>query len=468
MVMSAIDELEKEYIAKHPKSRQLFERALKCYSSGVTHDARFAKPFPIYATKAAGGRKWDVDGNEYVDYVMGHGALLFGYGDERVSASFQDQIPKAIHMGTSTELEVEWAELIKKLVPVARNGLVRATACGSEAIMMAIRLSRAYTNRNKVVVQAGAYHGTGDAVLLAYQGPPFGMCNAQGIPPSIKNDTVIVPFNNLEAVEEALMTGDVASVLLHCNNQYTKEYIEGLRKLTRHYGAVFIMDEVVSGFRYAAGGAQEYYGVTPDLAVLGKVSGGGAPIGVICGKSEILDFYSFKDDYWNRFTRMATGGTWNAQPICIVGGIAMMKAILEERGTIYPRLYSIGRRLTKSFNDQAEDLGVAAIAVGLPSENPSLFNLNFLNKPASSDKRYLWQTGPKSFEDYVTKAEFTAEGQANHVNYLALSNSGVHSMRGVSFITCTKYTEEDLRKTEAAFGATLKALKKAKLIGLIK
>lgn len=464
--MPTINELERKYVEKHPKSKQLYERALNCYASGVTHDARFAKPFPIYATKALGAKKWDVDGNEYVDYVMGHGGLIFGYGDERVLAAFQDQIPKAIHMGTCTELEIEWAELIKKIVPAARNGLVRATACGSEAITMAIRLSRIYTGRNKIIVHAGSYHGKGDATLLAYHGPPLGIYNTRGIPQGIKNDVIIVPFNNLEAVKKALVTGDVACVLLHCNNLYTKQYIEGLRKLTRQYGVVFIMDEVISGFRYAAGGAQEYYGVTPDLAVLGKVPGGGAPIGVICGKSEILDFYSFKDDYWNRFIRIAAGGTWNAQPLCIVGGIAMMKIILKERDTIYPRLYNIGKRLTKSFNEQAEDIGVAALAAGLPYENPTIFRLNFLNRPVLADKIYLWQTGPATFEDYVTKAGFMASSQANYANYLVLTNNGIHSMRGTSFFTCTKYTEEDLQKTEAAFGETLKVLKENNLIGL--
>jgi len=463
--MPTIDELEKEYLRKHPKSKELYERALKCYPSGVTHDARFAKPFPIYAVRALGAKKWDVDGNEYVDYVMGHGSFILGYGDERVVEAFQEQIPKAVHMGTSTELEVEWAELIKKIVPAARDGLIRATSCGSEAIAMAIRLSRIYTRRSKIIVQAGVYHGKVDATLLAYHGPPFGKCNTLGIPQGVKNDVIIVPFNDLEAVEKALATGDVACVLLHCNNLYTEEYIKGLRKLTKQYGAVFIMDEVVSGFRYAAGGAQEYYGVIPDLAVLGKVLGGGAPIGVICGKREILDYYSFKDDYWNRFIRIAAGGTWNAQPICIVGGIAVMKIILKERGTIYPRLYEVGRRLTKSFNEEAEDLGVTAIAVGLPYENPSLFTLNFLNRPAPSEKMYLWQTGPTSFEDYWIKAEFKAGSQAEYVNYLALTNSGVHSMRGISFITCTKYTEEDLQKTEEAFRTTLKALKENNLIG---
>ncbi len=463
--MPTVKELENEYVRTHAKSQQLYQQALTHFASGVTHDARFAKPFPIYATHTSGSRKWDVDGNEYVDYVMGHGTLILGYGDTRVLAAFQEQIPKAIHMGTSTELEIEWAELLKQLVPAARNGWIRATSCGSEAVAMAIRLSRIYTRRNKIVIQAGCYHGKGDSTLLAYHGPPFGLCNAEGIPAGVREDVIIVPFNNLDAVESALKTGEVAAVLLHCNNLYTKEYLFGLRKLTQQYGAVFLMDEVISGFRFAAGGAAEYYGVTPDLTTLGKVPGGGAPIGVICGKKEILDFYSFKDAYWNQFTRIASGGTWNAQPLCIAGGIAMMKILLQERDTIYPRLYEIGKRLTNSFNQQAKSLGVTALASGYPYEAPTLFNIHFFKEPLRSEHQYLWQTGPTSFEDYRLKSQYSTNRLASYVNYLVMANSGIHPFASTSFFTCAAYTEEDLQKTEMAFGNSLQVLKENKLIG---
>ena len=465
MTMPTIKELENEYVQTHAKSQQLYQQALLHFASGVTHDARFAKPFPIYATRTSGSRKWDVDGNEYVDYVMGHGTLILGYGDERVLAAFQEQIPKAIHMGTSTELEIEWAELLKQLVPAARNGWIRATSCGSEAVAMAIRLSRIYTRRNKIVIQAGCYHGKGDSTLLAYHGPPFGLCNAEGIPAGVREDVIIVPFNNLDAVESALKTGEVAAVLLHCNNLYTKEYLLGLRKLTQQYGAVFLMDEVISGFRFAAGGAAEYYGVTPDLTTLGKVPGGGAPIGVICGKKEILDFYSFKDAHWNQFTRIASGGTWNAQPLCIAGGIAMMKILLQERDTIYPRLYEIGKRLTNSFNQQAKSLGVTALASGYPYEAPTLFNIHFFKEPLRSEHQYLWQTGPTSFKDYRLKSQYSTNRLASYVNYLVMANSGIHPFASTSFFTCAAYTEEDLQKTEMAFGNSLQILKENQLIG---
>lgn len=464
--MPKVSDLEKEYVAKHPKSKALYERALNSFASGVTHDGRYAKPFPIYAVRAQGAKKWDVDGNEYVDYVMGHGALLVGYRDKRVEAAFQDQVSKAIHIGACTSLEMEWAELIKRLVPCGRGGLVRATSCGTEAIQMAIRLSRIYTVREKIVLHEGSYHGKGDNTIIARHGPPYELCNVQGITQGVKRDIIIIPYNDLDKVEETFKTGDVASIILQGNALYTRDYIKGLRDLTETYGVVFIIDEVVSGFRYAAGGAQEYYGVTPDLAVLGKIIGGGAPIGAICGNSEIMEFFSFKDDYWNRFVRVGVGGTWNAQPISIVGGIAMMKIIEAERETLYSRLYNIGKRITKSFNEQAEGMAIAALAAGLPPDNPTTISFNFLNSPVSEDKLHLWQTGPSNLEERKLKASLATGAQALYANYLSILNDGVFCYRGDSFTTCTKYTEEDLKKTEMAIGNSLSILKENKLIGL--
>jgi glutamate-1-semialdehyde 2,1-aminomutase len=460
--MCTIGDLEQEYAVKHSRSRYLYQKALTCFPSGVTHSSRFVLPFPIYAVRAEGTRTWDVDGNEYVDYVMGHGTLLLGYGDKRVNAAFQEQIPRAVHMGASTELEIEWAELIQKLVPCARGGLVKATSCGTEANMIAIRMARVYTGRDKIVVHAGCYHGNLDATLYARDGKH----NIRGIPHGVRDDVMIVPYNNLEAVEEAFACGDVACLLLQGNAPYTRKYIEGLRRLTRDYGVLFILDEVVSGFRYAAGGAQEYYGVTPDVATLGKIAGGGAPVGAICGNREIMEIHAFKDDYWNRFVRLTGGGTWNAQPIAIIGGISMMKIIESERGAIYPALYRIGQRLTHSYNQLAQNLGVSAIATGLPPENPTQFDLNFLNGQPPDDLMRIWQEGPNTLQDYDVKRRFTAGSQAVHANYLVMVNSGVSPFSSNRFNPCTKYTEEDLQITETAFDLSLRTLKENKLIGL--
>jgi glutamate-1-semialdehyde 2,1-aminomutase len=464
--MSSLQELEQAYIATHPQSYQLYQRAVESYPSGVTHDARYARPFPIYVTHALGTKKWDVDDHVYVDYVMGHGALLFGYGDPEISDAFRQCIGHGIHLGACTELELEWAELIKQLVPSAHDGWVRGTASGTEANQMAIRLARWYTGRDRVVLHTGAYQGKGDATILVSRGPPFGRSNVRGIPDGVRNDVILVPYNDLTAVESAFQTGRVAGIILQGNALYTKEYLTGLRDLTMQYGVVFIMDEVVSGFRYAAGGAQEYYDVTPDLTTLGKVIGGGAPVGAICGQPTILDAYTFKDALWNRFTRIGVGGTWNAQPLPIVGGIAAMRKIASEGPSLYERLYGIGRRLVQYVNTRASELNVTVHALGLPIDNPTTLSIYLLNRAIAPDHRYLWETGPTSFDDYETKAGYTAAAPAQYALYLAMINQGIYSYRGRGGSLCTKYSEEDLTQTEAAIDYALEMLKANQLVGI--
>jgi glutamate-1-semialdehyde 2,1-aminomutase len=224
---------------------------------------------------------------------------------------------------------------------------------------------------------------------------------------------------------------------------------------------------VVSGFRYSAGGAQEYYGVTPDLTALGKIIGGGAPVGAICGLDEIMEFYSFKDNYWNRFVRISVGGTWNAQPICTAGGLAMLERIQKEKDRIYPKLYGTGKRLAKSFNDTAEDLGVAANAYGLPVDNPTTISLNLFRDKVKNEDKYLWETGPTDFEDYKTKESYNASRNAGYATYLSMINNGIFSYSGRGGSLCTKYSEEDLQKTEEAFNLTLEVLKENKLLGTL-
>lgn len=466
--MPTVTDLEAEYVETHPTSKRLHERATDCFPNGVTHDARYMRPFPIYAQGAAGGTKWDVDGNEFVDYAMGHGALLFGYGDDRIRTAFRDQLEEAVHMGTSTELEIEWAELLKEFVPCAEGGLVRAHSSGSEAMEMAIRLARIHTGNEKIVLQAGAYHGKGDQVIVARSGPPFGLRNVRGIPDAVRDNVEIVPFNDLEAVEEILAEGDVACLIHHSNNLYEPEYLEGLRDLTRTYGTVFIMDEVVSGFRYAAGGAQEYYDVTPDLAVLGKIIGGGAPVGAVVGRSDILEYYRIEDEpFWDNYVRIAVGGTWNAQPLSIVGGIAAMRTIADDREEIYPRLSDIGSRLTAAFNDHAEDLGVSARAYGLPPDDPTQVKLNLFDRPLAAEDAHLVRSGPRSFADYETRADYVAT-DAHYPFSLAMINNGVYAMHGGrSLTTCTAYTDDDLRRTEEAFERSLAVLAENDLIGRV-
>jgi len=437
--MSIITELEKEYVQKHPRSREMYQRALNCYPSGVTHDARYVRPFPIYMAKADGTKKWDVDGNEYTDYVMGHGALLFGYNDQRLRSAIE-KVLSNIHIGSCTELEIEWAEMIKKLVPCARDGLVRAWACGGEAIMMAARLARIHTGKDKMVLHEGCYHGTWEEVSYAHSGPPYGLYNVTGIPRSVRDDVVIMPYNKPEAVEKVFSGGNVACILLQGNALYNKQYMEELRELTTRYGVVFILDEVVSGFRYAPGGAQEFYGVTPDLAVLGKIVGGGAPIGAICGSRSLLQYHEFReeDSYWNRFVRISVGGTWNAQPLCISAGLETMKIIDKERDVIYPRMYGICDRLTRYINESAEEFGISVSASGTPPEKPMVNIHPTFGSRASSSASYAY--------------------------YLSMTNNGIYPFGGDRMIPCVRHYGEDLDRTGDAIRKSMKMLKENNLV----
>jgi len=438
--MPTISELEREYAERHPRSKQLNERASHCFANGVTHDARYVRPFPIYMVRADGTKKWDADGNEYIDYIMGHGALLFGYNDERLRIAIENVLSN-LHMGSCTELEIEWAEMIKKLVPCARDGLVRAWACGGEAIMMAARLARIHTGKDKIVLNEGCYHGTWEEVNYAHIGPPNGLYNVRGIPKSTRENVAIVPYNKPEEVEKVFAQGDAACFILQGNAPYTKEYMQSIRELTTKYGVVFILDEVVSGFRYAAGGAQEYYGVTPDLSVLGKIVGGGAPIGAICGHRDLLQYHEFRehDAYWNRFVRISVGGTWNAQPLCISAGLEAMRLIERERDLIYTRLYEVCDTLTKQINEGAEEIGTAISASGTPPERP-MVNIGLRFGPGSSP-------------------------MASYAYYLSMVSLGIYPFGGGSrLIPCVKHYGTDVEKTGEATRDSMRVLKENDLV----
>jgi len=215
--------------------------------------------------------------------------------------------------------------------------------------------------------------------------------------------------------------------------------MEELRALTAKYGVVFILDEVVSGFRYAPGGAQEFYGVTPDMAVLGKIIGGGVPIGAVCGNRDLLQYHEFRegDSYWNRFVRISVGGTWNAQPVCISAGLESMRIIDKERSVIYPRYYEICQKLTGYLNESAEESGLAVSVSGTPPEKP------------------LVNIGP-AFRAGASPLAMCAY-------YLSMTNDGIYPFGTSRFIPCVKHNDQDLEKTGEAIRKCMRILKENNL-----
>ena len=250
-----------------------YERAKEVFPSGVTHETRFFQPFPIYIARADGSRKWDVDGNEYVDYIGGHGALLLGHGHPAVTAAATEQLRRGTQYGASHELEVRWAELVTEIVPSAEQ--VRFHSSGTEATMMAMRLARAFTGKDVIVKMHGHFHGWHDYAALQ-MAPPYDEPVSVGIPQAVQESVVGVPAGDIAALRAVLdARDDVAGVILLCNGLST-EYLQQVRDLTRERGVILIFDEVVTGFRWAPGGCQEYHGVVPDLTTLAKILAGGS------------------------------------------------------------------------------------------------------------------------------------------------------------------------------------------------
>jgi glutamate-1-semialdehyde 2,1-aminomutase len=328
------------YEAKFPKSKALFERAQKVQPRGVSHDQWYASPFPIYMTRAKGSHLWDVDGNEYIDYYGGHGGKMLGHAHPAVVEAVQKQIEMGIQYGAGCDLAVEWAELIQKLVHSAER--IEFMNSGTEAIMYGIRLARAFTKRSKVVRFQFHFAGAYDAITVGYK-KPFDVPVSAGILPSAVQDTVVIPMNNEEALEDALKKRDVAVVITEAAGSSSgvigikPSFYKTMRELTTKYGTMLFFDEIVTGFRYSPGGVQAAVGVTPDLTSLGKGITGVMPgAGAIVGRKDIMDLFLFKDENWNRYDRVSHSGTFNANPLCAASGIAYLKIIATGEPTRRP------------------------------------------------------------------------------------------------------------------------------------
>ena len=316
------------------KSAALYERARKVIPAGLTHDSRTLLPYPIYAARAAGAYKWDVDGNSYVDYFGGHGALLLGHGRPEVVAAVRQQAELGTHWGSSHELEVVWAELVNRLVPSAER--VRFTASGTEASHLALRLARGFSGRTKIIRFVGHFHGWHDAVTAGAMSHFDGGVPV-GIPPSLAAETILLPADDAERVDAILNErDDVAAAILEASGGSWGQvplpvgFLQRLREITREHGTLLIFDEVITGFRWSRGGAQKRFGITPDLTVLAKIVAGGLPGGAVAGRADILDQLDAKAMKQARREKIAHQGTFNANPLCAAAATTTLAIIERE------------------------------------------------------------------------------------------------------------------------------------------
>lgn len=445
--------IEDLYRSRTPRSAELYARACRVLPGGLTHDSRAASPYPIYVARAAGARKWDVDGNEYVDYFGGHGALLFGHAHAPLVEAVQRQVTLGTHWGASHELEVQWAELVQRLVPSAE--CVRFTASGTEATHLALRLARAYTGKSKVVRFVGHFHGWHDYVA------PGGMSHYDGsvpagIPAPLIGETVLLSADSPEPALDALHSrDDIAAVMLEPSGAswgqvpLPKGFLAALREATRRRGVVLIFDEVITGFRWSKGGAQARYGIVPDLTTLAKILGGGLPCGAVAGARGILDQLDPAAASAARREKVGHQGTFNANPLCAAAGVATLSLI--ERTDACERAEKTAEGLRSGMRRILVDEGVpwgifgeSSVFVIFP--NPAHLAID----PASFDPVALGFKGLKGARDTAL----------NNRIRIALLAHGVDIAGGPGGYLSTAHGEREVAQTLEAFRSALRALKK--------
>jgi len=326
--------VEAEFRARTRKSAALYERARKVIPAGLTHDSRTLLPYPIYAARADGPRKWDVDGNQYVDYFGGHGALLLGHGHPAVVAAIERQVKIGTHFGASHELEVEWAEIVNRLIPCAER--VRFTASGTEASHLALRLARAHADKPKVIRFVGHFHGWHDAVTAGAMSHFDGGVPV-GIIPALVEQTIMLPADDPARVEEVLKSrDDVAAVIFEPSGATWGQvplpagFLTSLREITQRHGVTLIFDEVITGFRWSKGGAQGRFGIKADMCVLAKIVAGGMPGGAVAGRADIMDQLDAGIMKTAKREKVGHQGTFNSNPICAAAAVTTLGIIEKE------------------------------------------------------------------------------------------------------------------------------------------
>ena len=434
------------YRQKTPLSGNLFMRSKKVMPGGISHNIHYFPPHPFFLKKAEGSKVWDVDGNEYVDLWMGHYTHILGHHSEIIVRAIEEQLKKGIHWGIVFEKQVEWAELIRELIPCAE--MVRFCCSGTEATMYAVRLARAFTGKNTILKIAGGWHGANSELSLGIK-MPYEKEESLGLLPELRQYTKVIPFNDLPGSLEVIRQNkdDLAGIILEPVIgeggfiAATEKYLKLLRSETETLGALLIFDEVISGFRVALGGAQKRFGILPDLTTLGKIAGGGLPVGVLVGKKEILEKTSpeKKGNKWEKI--MIGGGTFSSHPLTVAAGLAMLCHLKDHQDEIYPALERNGEKVRKGVQEALDHEGVNVIVTGIGS----LFQTHFpFQKDITLDSPHLIQ-------------RFTDTERREVEFRIRMLNHGVHMMHGGGSLSIA-HTDGDIEKIIAATRAVAREM----------
>ena len=426
------------------KSKILFERAKKTLPGGVNSPVRAFDPYPFFVERAQGSKLYDADGKSYVDYCMAYGAMLLGHANNEILEAVKAQLPKGTLYGVPTELEVAFAEEISKASPCME--MMRLVNSGTEATMSAVRVARGYTNRKKIIKFEGCFHGSHDNVLVkAGSGATtFGTPTSLGVPEETTRNTIVLPYNDVGALESTFKAegNDIAALITEpvMGNvgliMPKKGYLQTLRKITSENGTVLIFDEIITGFRLALGGAQEYFGVKPDMATLGKVLGGGFPLAAFGGKREIMQNIS-------PVGKVYQAGTFSGNPVSATAGLTILKILNQNKNNLYPRLEKNATELKKALADLAATYNIDAQVYSLAS----LYQIFFTSQPVvdcACAKTSSIQKFTAYFQELLHQGVFVPPAQ---------------------FETCfvsAAHSEEDIKFTIAAFDKALGAVAKTR------
>jgi glutamate-1-semialdehyde 2,1-aminomutase len=412
----------------------------------VSSPFRAKFPVPLYLTDGWGSRVRDVDGNEYIDYTLAWGPLILGHGHPKIREAIAELADHPIIYGAQHELEYQVAEKMQHVVPCAER--VAFTSSGSEAVQLAFRLARAFTNRNLIVKFEGHYHGWMDSALLSYHprreqlGPhdsPCAVLGSRGQPANNAENVLIGPWNRIEVLEKMFRTSgkEIAAVIMEpvlCNSGCILPlpgYLEAVNKLCREYDALLILDEVITGFRMALGGAQAYYGVTPDLATFGKALAGGAPLSAVAGRKEIMELFMTGG--------VAFGGTFNGNPVSLRCSQVTLEQLSRSDEDYLGGVNRTGEVLMKNICDAARDAGIPLRVCGFGAA----FAVHFTSRQQLIEYRDTLDDDPEMLSKFL----------------LGLLEEGIYVLPDGRFYVSGAHTEQDIGKTTEAIQRVLRELR---------
>ncbi len=415
-------------------SEKLYNRSCKVMPGGVSSPIRAFSPYPSFISRGEGGMMCDVDGNEMIDLCLGYGPLILGHGHPAVFEAVMRQANQGMLFGAPSVQELEMAEKLMKRIPCA--DMVRLANSGTEATMHAIRLARGFTGRNGIVKMSGGFHGAHDALLVRPGSAAMERCipGSSGVPEDAVRNTLLAEYNDLEGMSELLTKNDdIAAVILepvmgNCGLILPEEgYLEGLRAITEENGVLLIFDEVITGLRLAPGGAQESFGVIPDICTMGKAIGGGLPAGAVLGKEEIMSLISPAGSVY-------VAGTFSGNPMTSAAGNAVMNHL---DATTYRTLDAKGRKLADAIRDMVSDRGMNACV----NQIGSMFQL-FIGRDEVTNHAQAQECDAEAFRSL----------------FLGLLDNGVYlppSQYETNFL-CTEHHQNHIDKVVEAFDTTIR------------